>query len=116
MKLNRRETYIFLAGLIIGSVIIFLITSHKIASQKSLTKRILNNSIQSMEASNELANSCADAYKTATTCVSNLQSCNIAEESKKLDEYDTRRKHADIIIDWANRDMEQIIKEVSTNR
>lgn len=116
MKLNRRETFIFLAGLIIGSAIIFLITNHKIASQKSLTKRILNNSIQSMKASQDLASSCSEAYNTATACVSNLHSCNIKEETKKLDEYNTRRKHADTIIDWANQDMKQIIEEVSTNR
>ncbi len=113
-KRNKRELIIGISCILIGAIITYLLIGNKIKEQKNLTSRILKNSIQSMEASNELANSCADAYKTATACVTNLQSCNILEESKKLDEYNTRRKHADTIIDWANKDMKQIIEEVST--
>lgn len=115
-KLNKRDLIIGISCILIGVVFTYLLVGNQIKEQKKLTSRILKNSIQSMEASNELANSCADAYKTATTCVSNLQSCNVTEESKKLDEYNTRRKHADTIIDWANQDMKEIIEEVSANR
>lgn len=116
MKLNKREVSFFLIGLIIGSIVIFLITNQKINNQKSLTKRILNNSLQSMEASKQIADSCAQAYNTATACVSNLNTCNVEEEAKKLDEFNYKRGQAEEIIDWMGDDMEKIIKDVKANR
>ena len=116
MKLNKRVSSFFLIGILIGSIATYLIFNQKLNSQKVLTKRILNNSIQSMKASQELANSCSDAYKTATACVSNLKTCNVKEQAKKLDEFNARRKRADPQIDWMNQDMIKIIEEVSANR
>jgi hypothetical protein len=96
-KLNKRELIIGTSCLLIGVIITYLLIGNKVNEQKKLTSRILKNSIQSMEASNELANSCADAYKTATACVSNLQSCNITEESKKTRriQYKTKARRHD---------------------
>ena len=68
-----------------------------------------------MKASQELANSFSDAYNAATACVSNLKTCNLEEQGKKLDEFNARRKNADQQIDWMNQDMTKIIEEVSTN-
>lgn len=84
-------------------------------SNKKLTLRILSNAIGSMEASQSLAESCSRAYNTATACVSNLDTCNIQEEAKKLDEFNTRKIYADQQIDLMNQDMKKIIQEVSAN-
>jgi len=115
-KLNKRDLIIGISCILIGVVFTYLLVGNQIKEQKKLTSRILKNSIQSMEASKEMADSCTQAYNTATACVSNLQSCNLTEETKKLDEFNTRRKHADTIIDWANEDMKKIIEDVSSNR
>lgn len=116
MKLDKRESSFLLIGVIIGSIAIYLVMNQKLNSQRSITKRILNNSIQGMKASQELASSCSEAYNTATSCVANLKTCNLDEQIKKLDEFNTRKKHADQQIDLMNEDMKKIIEEVSTNR
>ena len=90
--------------------------NRKIAYQKDLTQRILNNSVQSMSASKEIADTCTSAYNTATACVGNLSTCNIEEEAKKLDELNYKRGQAEEIIDWMNDDMRKIIEEVKTNK
>jgi hypothetical protein len=116
MKIKKREVIIGIFCLLLGLLVSYLTTRSQIESNKGLTKRILSNAIQSMEASKEMADSCAEAYNTATICVANLRTCNIEEETKKLDEFNTRRKHADTQIDWMGKDMQRIIKEVSASR
>ena len=119
MKMNTTKKNILFVGFfcfILGLVVMFFISREQIKSQKKLTARILTNSIQSMKASQALANSCSDAYNTATTCVANLKTCNIEEQAKKLDEYNSQRIQADQKINSANQDIQKIIEEVSTNR
>ena len=113
---NKRELLIGLICLFVGALAVFMYMSTELSSNKDLTKRILSNAIGSMEASQSLAESCSEAYNTATACVSNLSTCNLQEEAKRLDEFNTRRKHADEQIDWMNEDMRKIIEEVSNKR
>lgn len=40
----------------------------------------------------------------------------LEEEAKKLDTYNTRKKHADMQIDWANQELKKIVEDVSANR
>lgn len=115
-KLNRRELILGISCILIGVAIAYLFIGGQIREQKKLTARILKNSIQSMEASQNLAQSCSEAYNTATGCVTHLGTCNLEAESKRLDEYNTRKMHADQQIELMNQDMKKIIEEVSTNR
>ena len=69
-----------------------------------------------MTASKEIADSCSSAYNAATTCVSNLKTCDIKAESKKLDEFNYKRGQAEEIIDWMGEDMKKIIEEVKASQ
>ncbi len=95
MKLNRRELLVGLVSIFVGGLVSYAFTYHQIQSHNKLTARILSNAIKSMEASQNLAESCSEAYSTASKCVTNLSTCNLQEEEKKLDIFNTRRKHAD---------------------
>jgi len=114
--LPKKELLIGLICLLIGALIVFVYAKIELSTSKKLTARILSNAIGSMEASQSLAESCSSAYNTATACVSNIKTCNFEEEAEKLDEFNTRKKHADQQIKLMNEDMEKIIEDVSTNR
>ena len=119
MKKNivkRREIVIGILCFALGIVVMFFASREQVQYQKKITVKILKNSVGSMEAFQELSNSCRDAYKTVTTCISDVKSCNFETETKKLDEYNKRRQHADTQIDWMNKDMEEIIKQVKANQ
>ncbi len=116
LMLNRRELFIGLICFSVGALAVFMYMNAELSSNKKLTTRILSNAIGSMKASQTLSESCSEAYNTATACVSNLSTCNLQEEAKKLDTFNTRKKHADQQIDWMNQDMKKIIEEVSANR
>jgi len=107
--MNKREFVVGVACLVLGVLITALYLNSKLSSNRKLTARILSNAIGSMEASQNLAESCSDAYNAASRCVSNLSTCNLQKESMKLDEFNTRRKHADQQIDLMNKGMEKII-------
>lgn len=116
LKISKEEIAIALVGIIVGTIFGYLFTLQKINYQKDLTKRILNNSIQSMAASKQIADTCSEAYTTATECVSNLNTCDIESEAKKLDDYNYKRGQAEEIIDWMSEDMKKIINETKANR
>lgn len=114
--LNRKNIIIGIICILAGSLITYALTRTEIQSQRKLTARILTTAVQSMEISQSLAESCSDAYNTATSCVSNLKTCNLEEEAKKLDLFNARRKNADQQIDRMNEDIKKIIEDVSANR
>lgn len=114
--LTKRELLIGVGCLFIGALMVFIYARAELSSNKKLTARILSNAIGSMEASQALAESCSEAYNTATACVSHLSTCNLNVESKKLDEFNTQKKMADQQINKMNYDMKQIIQEVSAKR
>lgn len=114
--MNKREVLVGMGCFILGTIITIAFFKSELNTNKKLTSRILSNAIGAMKASHSLAESCSDAYNTVTACVSDLKTCDIEVEAKKLDEFNTRRKHADEQIDWMNKDMEKIIEEVSANR
>lgn len=115
-SIKKNNFIVALVCFIAGGIIVFAFTRVEINTNKELTKRILNNSIQSLTASKEIADTCAEAYNTATACVANLSTCNIEEESKKLDEFNYRRGQAEVIIDFVGEDMQKVIQDVSANR
>lgn len=116
LNINKFTAVLVATGFIMGVLVTFLFTNSQIQYQKNLTKRILSNSVQSMTASKKIADSCAAAYNTATAYVSNLNTCDIEAEAKKLDEYNYKRGQAEEIIDWMGDDMEKIIEEVKANQ
>lgn len=114
--LNKYALPAIILSFLVGVFLTFVITNSQVQYQKKLTVKILKNSIGSMEAFQELSNSCSDAYKTVTACMANIKSCNFEAETKKLDEFNTRRQHADAQIELMNKDAEKIIKEVKSNQ
>lgn len=116
MKIRRKEVVIGICGIASGLVIGYFLMLQKVNYQKDLTKRILNNSVQSMTASKQIADTCTQAYNTATACVSNLNTCDIEAEAKKLDQFNYKRGQAEEIIDWMGDDMKKIIEEVKASQ
>lgn len=119
MKINTTKKNILFVGFIcfiLGLVVMFFISREQVQSQKKLTVRILTNAVQSMQAFQKMADSCSDAYDTVTACVSNLKTCNIEAESKKLDEFNTKREQADQQINLINEDMKKIIEDVKASQ
>ncbi len=114
--LSKKELLIGMACLFIGALVVFIYTRAELSSSEKLTARILSNAIGSMEASQNLAESCSEAYNTATACATHLSTCNFEEEARKLDEFNVKRKNADLQIESMNQDMKKIIDEVSANR
>ncbi len=114
--INKQVVGVAIICILTSSIITYAFTRNEINSQKKLTKRILTNAVKSMETYQQLANSCSQAYNTATICVSNLNTCNLAEESKKLEEFNKQKESVDPQISLLNKDMESIINEVSAKR
>ena len=114
--MKGRELLIGIICLLFGALATFLYTQNDVQSNKKLVTRILKSSINSMEASQSLANSCSAAYSTATNCVTNLRTCNLQQEVKKLDTFNSQKKEADKQIELANIEIQKIIEEVSANR
>ncbi len=112
-KISKREIAIGIFCILVGMLITYLLIGNDVKSQKKLTSRILTNAVQSMEASQSLAESCSEAYNTATACVSNLSTCNTQEETKKLDAFNIKKEQADKKIKVANEELGSIIEEVS---
>lgn len=116
LKIDKKYLMLGLICLAVGFFIAYFLMLQKVNHQKELTKKILDNSLRSMTASKEIADSCTQAYNTATACVSNLNTCNIEAEGKKLDEFNYKRGQAEEVIDWMGEDMKAIIEEVKANR
>ena len=116
LKIDKKSLVIGFACIIIGFLVSYFLMLQKVNHQKDLTKRILNNSVQSMTASKEIADTCTHAYNTATACVGNISTCNIEEEAKKLDELNYKRGQAEEIIDWMSDDMKKIIEEIKSSQ
>lgn len=116
LKIDKINFVVGLICLIVGILITYLLMLQKVNTQKDLTKKILNNSLKSMSATKEIADSCSSAYNTATNCVTNLNTCDIKAEAKKLDEFNYKRGQAEEIIDWMSDDMKKIIEEVKASQ
>jgi predicted RND superfamily exporter protein len=116
LNIDKSTIILIVTGFIVGVIATFLFTRSQIQYQKNLTKRILNNSVQSMQATKQIADTCTQAYNTATACVSNLNTCDIEAEAKKLDQFNYKRGQAEEIIDWMGDDMEKIIEEVKASQ
>lgn len=79
----------------LGCFAMYMVLKNKVQLQGQFTQRILTNCVGSLKASDTINKSCVGAYNTATKCVSNLNTCNIKTESKKLTEYNSQRQSAE---------------------
>lgn len=79
----------------LGCFSMYMVLRGKVEQQGHLTQRILLNCVGSLKASDQINKSCIGAYNTAATCVSNIKSCDIKKESKKLVEYNSQRQIAE---------------------
>lgn len=79
----------------LGCFAMYMVLKDKVAVQGKLTERILNNCINSLQASDQINKSCVGIYNTATSCISNFNKCSIKSESKKIVEYNQERQKAE---------------------
>ncbi len=114
--MKRNELIIGIICFILGAFFVFTLTRYELNNNKKLTVRILNNSMLGLKASQSLALSCSKAYSTATACVSNLNTCDIKQESQKLDKFNQDKEKANIEIENSNKELEKIIREVKNNK
>lgn len=113
--MNRKDLTIGVICFIFGALSVFMSTRQELKNNKELTVKILQNSILGLTASQNLALSCSRAYSVATTCVSNLNTCDIKQESQKLDKFNQEKEKANIEIEKSNKELERIIQEVKNN-
>lgn len=112
-RITRRDVFFILVALVVGFGIGFYGNKNEIKANKDITSRIINNCTESLIATNELINSCSSAYTTFGTCVLNIQSCNIQEESKKLETLNKQKQQAEEKIRSLTKDMDAIILDLS---
>lgn len=110
--MNRKEVTIGVICTIFGALFVFLLTRQELKNNKELTVKILQNSILGLKASQNLALSCSNAYSVATACVTNLYTCDIKQESQKLDKFNQEKEKANIAIEKSNKELERIIQDV----
>lgn len=110
--ITKREIIIAIVALLVGVGIGFYMNSNEVKANKQITKRVIDNCIQSMTAANTLINSCGGAYKEATTCFLNIDSCNLQESGRKLGALNKEKEQAEEEIRRLTKDMDSIIGEV----
>lgn len=112
----KKEIAILILGILLGATLVFIVTQKTKEDNRKLTIRILENSIAGLHASQNLASSCSKAYLTASACVSNLSSCDIVQESKKLEKYNLEKEEANLKIQKSNKELELIIQEIKERK
>jgi len=114
--MSKREVLIGFGCFVLSTIITTSYFRIELDANKKITKRILSNAVKSMKTSRTMANSCSSAFALATNCVANLSTCNIQEESKKLDIFNRQKKLADQEINYLNQDMKEIIEQVKATQ
>lgn len=107
--IRKKETIIAAIAFLLGLGVMYLYSRNELAVNKTFTRRIIDNCITSLEASNILVNTCSSAYKEFGTCVLDLQSCNLEDSKKKLQTWNKQKEQAEEQIRNATKDMESII-------
>lgn len=85
MSVTKKEIAIAIIFLSIGIAISYFYNQNRLKMYKSAGYKVMNNCIQTVQAADSLAKNCGEAYKIVESCVSNLNSCDLESESKKLD-------------------------------
>lgn len=112
---TKREIIIAIIALLVGVGLGFYTNSNEVKASKEMTNRVIDNCVQSLVATNVLVNSCGKAYKEATTCFFNLDSCDLQESGMKLEALNKEKERAEEEIRRLTEDMDSIIKDVKEN-
>lgn len=97
---------------LLGLMLMYFYSRTELTSNKRITAKILNNCIDSFQASNTLINSCSEAYKTFGSCILDLENCNMQESARKLEVLNKQREQAEVQIGNTTREMGEIVNEV----
>lgn len=108
----KREIVIGVLCFVFGILVMTLYAKYEITKNNNLTKRIIKTSLKNIQANHTIAESCANAYDTVTNCLSNLSSCNLQQETKKLDMYEHQKEKANQQMKEGNQQLEAILKDL----
>lgn len=107
--MRKKEILIAITAFLLGVGIMYVYSRNELDTNKTFTRRIIDNSINSIEASNVLVNTCSNAYKEFGTCVLDLKSCNLEESKKKLQILNKQKEQAEEQIRSVTKDMDSLI-------
>lgn len=114
--IKKKEIVIAVIFFLLGLGLMYASNRSELALKKEITRKIIDNCIQSLTASNSLINSCSDAYKEASACITKGNDCNMTESAKKLDAFNEQRQLAEEQIRNATKDMDSIIESVISSK
>jgi hypothetical protein len=77
------------------------------------TVRIIDNCSASLATSQTLLDNCGEAYHVATSCASHLNTCDVANEAKKLEVLNDQRIAAETKLTQLTKDLQSIIPETN---
>src|SRR5438270_1807115 len=80
---------------------------------KTITRRIIDNCATSMSASQTLINSCSAAYDEVSSCVLNLNTCNMENSKKKLQKLNEQKNDTASKLENATKDLTNIVHDVT---
>lgn len=106
---NKPYLLTALISFVLGMGVMFLYTRAEINDNKNITKRIVNNCADSLITSNDLINNCSEAYKSFGACVTNLDSCNLAESASKLDQLNQEKESINLKLKDLTKDIDGIL-------
>lgn len=110
--INKKYLLVGLTSFFLGMVIMFFYSRTEINSSKRITGRIVNNCGEALKTSNDLINNCSEAYKTFGSCVTNPESCNIAESTKKLDQLNKDKEQYNLQLKNITQDITSVMSEI----
>ena len=117
---NKRDIVIASVAFLFGLGIMYVYGANEIAANKSklathdrVTREIMDNCSRSLSDSQILIDSCSTAYTAATSCVSHLNTCDVASVAKNLTLLNDRKNNAEIDLESATKNLGDIFHELT---
>lgn len=112
MNKQKKEIIIAVAAFLLGLGAMYVYSRSEIATNKTFTRRILDNSINSLKANDKIITACGSAYREVASCFSNLSACNLEESKKRLESFNIQKEEGEKEIQNAIKNMDQIVIDV----
>lgn len=114
--IKKKEIIIVVAAFLLGLGGMYLYSRSEIATNKTFTRRIIDNTISALRANDKISHAYESAYSEVILCFSNLNVCNLEESKKKLDTFNNQKEQGEKEIQNTTKDMDQIISDIKNDR
>lgn len=114
-NITKREILIAIVALLVGVGFGFYSNSNKVKTNKQITKRIIDNCVQSLTAANTLISIYSESYKEVSMFFLDRQSCDIELSKKKLEALNKSKEKSEEEVRRLTGDMDIIIEDLKGN-